>query len=134
MYCTPFRKYLLLDISLYPVEMFRYHEDGSKKLDACNRFFLCMVYFEPKHKISLSQIIYYSVYTWDMACIHPAPCFLLPALFTCHPFSVTRFFLLSWRTSFLARGANVQTLLSLVCYHLPTLCCFSHPNTPHRSS
>jgi hypothetical protein len=25
--------------------LFRYHEDGSKKLNACNRFFLCMVYF-----------------------------------------------------------------------------------------
>ncbi len=49
-------------------------------------------------------------------------CSLLPA------------FLLTWRTSFLARGANTHPLLSLVCYQLPTLCCFSHPNTPYRSS
>jgi hypothetical protein len=27
------------------VFLFHYHEDGSKKLNACNQFFLCMVYF-----------------------------------------------------------------------------------------
>ncbi len=42
--------------------------------------------------------------------------------------------LLTWRTSFLALGVNTHPLSSLVCYQLPTLCCFSHPNTPHRSS
>jgi hypothetical protein len=26
-------------------KLFRYREDGSKKLNACNQFFLCMVYF-----------------------------------------------------------------------------------------
>jgi hypothetical protein len=25
--------------------LFHYHEDGSKKLNACNQFFFCMVYF-----------------------------------------------------------------------------------------
>jgi hypothetical protein len=25
--------------------LFRYHEDGSKKLNACNQVYLCMVYF-----------------------------------------------------------------------------------------
>jgi hypothetical protein len=25
--------------------LFHYHEDGSKKLNACSLFFLCMVYF-----------------------------------------------------------------------------------------
>jgi hypothetical protein len=34
-------------------KLFRYHKDGSKKLNACNQFFLCMVYFYPKHKILL---------------------------------------------------------------------------------
>ncbi len=43
-------------------------------------------------------------------------------------------FLLTWRTSFLAHGANTHPLLSLVCYQLPTLCCFSHPNTPRGLS
>ncbi len=58
----------------------------------------------------------------------PAPCFSLPSTFTWDPY------LLIWRTSFLARDANVQLLLSLVCYQLFTLCCFTHPDTPHRSS
>ncbi len=88
------------------LEFFRYHEDGSKKLNACNQFFLRMVYFYPEHKI------------WFFTDrILQLPAFLLP-----------------WRTSFLACDANTHPLLSLVCYQLSALCCFSHPNTPHRSS
>ncbi len=68
-----------------------------------------------------------------MARINPAPCSSLPALFTCHPSFLLPAFLLTWRTSFLSRGANAHPLLSLVCYQLPNLCYFSHPNTPHRS-
>jgi hypothetical protein len=60
--------------------------------------------------------------------INPAPCFLLPTPFTYYPF------LLTWRTSFLARGANTHPLSCLVCYQLLTLCCFTQPDTPHRSS
>jgi hypothetical protein len=36
----------------------RYHDDGSKKLNACIRFFLHMVYLEPKHKQCYLQITY----------------------------------------------------------------------------
>jgi hypothetical protein len=90
--------------------------------------------FNLNTKSRYSQIIYGSVYTWDMARVNPAPCFLLPALFTCHPLFLLPAFLLTWRTSFLSRGANTHPLLSLVCYQLPTLCYFSHHHTPHRSS
>jgi hypothetical protein len=57
-----------------------------------------------------------------------------PLFFICHLSFLLPAFLLTWRTSFLARGATTHPLLSLVCYQLPTLCCSSHPNTPHRSS
>ncbi len=73
-------------------------------------------------KSRFSQIIYYSIYTSDEIHTNPAPCPLSPSI------------LLTWRTSFLARGANTHPLLSLVCCQLPTLCCFSQPSTPHRSS
>ncbi len=85
--------------------------------------------FNLNTKSCYSKIIYYSVYTWDMAHVNPpSPCFLLPTLFSCH------LFFLTWRTSFLARGANTHPLLSLVCYQLLTLCYSTHPDTPHRSS
>jgi hypothetical protein len=90
--------------------------------------------FNLNTKSCYSQIIYYSVHIWDMAHINPTHCFLLPALFTCHPLFLLPAFFLTWRTSFLARGANTHPLLSLVCYQLFTLCYFSHPDTPHRSS
>ncbi len=57
-----------------------------------------------------------------------------PLFFTCHPSFLLPAFLFTWRISFLAWGAKTHPFLSLVCYQLPTLCCFSHPNTPHRSS
>jgi hypothetical protein len=69
-----------------------------------------------------------------MACVNPPLASHCPLLFTCHPSFLLPTFLHTWRTSFLARGANTHPPLSLVCYQLPTLCYFSHPNTPHRSS
>jgi hypothetical protein len=108
--------------------LFPYHEDGSNKLNACNWFYLCVWFiFNLNSRYCYAKNIYYSVYTWDVAHVNPAPCFLLPALFTYNPF------LLTWRTSFLAPGANTHPLLSLVCYQLLTLCYFAHPDTPHRS-
>jgi hypothetical protein len=50
-----------------------------------------------------------------------------------NPLYVTHF-LLTWKTSFLHRGANTHPLLFLVCYQLFNLRHFSHPNRPHRSS
>jgi hypothetical protein len=41
------------DLHYHHPPVFRYHEVGSKKLNACIRFFLCVVYFEPKHKAML---------------------------------------------------------------------------------
>ncbi len=55
--------------------------------------------------------------------------FLLGTPYFCYPL-----YLLTWRTRFLARGLNTHPLFSLVCYQLHNLCCFSHPNTPYRSS
>jgi hypothetical protein len=49
------------------------------------------------------------------------------------PFTLPTFYLLG-EPAFLARGANAYPLLSLVCYQLFTLCCFTHPETSHRSS
>ncbi len=78
--------------------------------------------FNLNTKSIFSQIVYYSIYTSNEIRTNQTPCPLSPTI------------LLTWRTSFLARGANTHPLLSLVCYQLPTLCCFSHPSTSHRSS
>jgi hypothetical protein len=47
--------------------------------------------------------MYNSIYTSDEICSNPTPCPLSPSI------------LLTWRTSFLACGANSHPLLSLVC-------------------
>ncbi len=59
---------------------FRYHEVGSKKLNACIRFFLCMVYFNLSTKQCYSQITRnstqmhrYIAYNDSLA--NPPPCF-----------------------------------------------------------
>jgi hypothetical protein len=121
---------------LFIFYLFRYHEDGSKKLNACNQFFLCMVYLKPKYKISLfTEHTYITAFTHGIQLMLTPPLapyyplFLLATPYLCYPL-----FLLTWRTSYLAHGANTHPLLSLVCYQLLTLCYFSHPNTPHRSS
>jgi hypothetical protein len=62
------------------------------------------------------------------------PLLLIARSFYLPPLSMLPTFLLTWRTSYLARGANTHPLWSLVCYQLFTLCHFSHPNTPHKSS
>jgi hypothetical protein len=84
-------------------------------------------------KCCYSQIIYYSVHMQDIVHVNPALAPHCPHPLTCRPPSMLPTFLLTWRTSYLARGANTHPLLSLVCYRLFTLCHFSHPNTPHRS-
>jgi hypothetical protein len=67
--------------------------------------------------------------------INSGPCFLLSLpISICQSSLHYPFFLLTWRISFLDRGANTHSLLSLVCYRLFTLCHFSHPDTPQRSS
>jgi hypothetical protein len=38
-----------------PTVIVSYHDDGSKKLNACIRFFLHMVYLKPKHKVLLFE-------------------------------------------------------------------------------
>jgi hypothetical protein len=57
----------------------------------------------------------------------------LPLASYCLLFLLIPPFLLTWRTSFLARGANTHPLLSLVCYQLLTLSCITHPDTPYQS-
>jgi hypothetical protein len=88
--------------------------------------------FNLNTKSRFSQIVYYS-FASGIWLVSTQPCFLLPALFTHHTLLLLPAFLLTWRTSFLARGANSHPLMSLICYQLLTLCYFSHPNTPHRS-
>jgi hypothetical protein len=90
--------------------------------------------FNLNTKSHYSQIIYCSIYKPDTAGVNLAPCSSLPTFFTCNPLIMLPTFLLTWRTSYFACGANAHPLLSLVCYQLLTLCHFSHPNTPHRSS
>jgi hypothetical protein len=68
--------------------MFHYHKDGSKKLNACNQFFLSKVYFNLNTKSRYSQIVYYSIYTLDTTCINPTPCSSLPALLFATPHSL----------------------------------------------
>jgi hypothetical protein len=81
--------------------------------------------FNLNTKSRYSQKLYYSIYTWDTARVNPTPCSLLPAFFTCHPLFMLPTFLLTWRSSYLARGANIYPLLSLVCCQLLILCHFS---------
>jgi hypothetical protein len=72
--------------------LFRYHEDGSKQLNTCNQFFLCMVYFQPEHKISLftDRILQYLHIRYDLC--QPNPLLLIALSLACHPlFLVTRF-------------------------------------------
>ncbi len=85
-------------------------------------------------KSCYSQLIYYSIYTHDIAHVNPTPCSPLPALFYLPSSLYVTHFLHTWRTSYLACDSNTHPLLSLVCYQLFTLCHFSHPNIPHRSS
>ncbi len=54
-------------------------------------------------------------------------------LITCSLYLTPLFYLLG-EPAFLARSLNTHLLLSLVCYQLFTLCCFTHPDTPRRSS
>jgi hypothetical protein len=100
--------------------LFHYQEDGSKKLKAYSSCAWFIFILNTKISLFTDRIVQYLHIRLNPC--HPTPCPLLPA------------FLLTGRTSFLARGANTHPLLSLVCYQLPTLCCFSHPTTPHRSS
>ncbi len=56
--------------------MFRYHKEGSKKLNACNWFFLCMVYFSPKHKALLCTDHKLQCYIRNMVPHQPCPLLL----------------------------------------------------------
>jgi hypothetical protein len=49
------------------------------------------------------------------------------------PLTLTLFYV-HGKPASLARGANTHPLMSLVCYQLFTLCCFTHSKAPHRSS
>jgi hypothetical protein len=74
--------------------LFRYHEDGSKKLNACNQFFLRMVYFKPEHKISLftDHILQYLHTRYGFR--QPSPLLLIACSIYLPPFiPVTRFFI-----------------------------------------
>jgi hypothetical protein len=51
--------------------MFRSHEDGSKKLNACSLCIFCMVYFNLNTESYYLQIIYYSIYPLDNASLNP---------------------------------------------------------------
>ncbi len=79
-----------------------------------------------------NMLLLLHIYT-VMARINPALASHCPisSLFA-NPPCVAHFF--TWRTSFLDRGANTHPLFSLVCYRLLTLCCFTQPDSPHRSS
>jgi hypothetical protein len=66
--------------------------------------------------------------------VNPTPCSIVPSpLVFVTPSYATTFYLLG-EPAFLACSVNTHPLLSLVCYQLFTLCCFTHPKAPHRSS
>ncbi len=102
--------------------VFRYHEDGSKKLTHAACSSCAWFIFNLNTKSRYSRIIYYSINTSDEIRSNPIPHHLSPSI------------LLTWRTSFLACGLNIHPLLSWFAINCPTLCCFAHPSTPHRSS
>jgi hypothetical protein len=61
--------------------LFRYHEDGSKKLNACSLCIFHMVYFKPEHRILLftdhtSQYLHVRQYL-----VQPNPCSVFYPLF-----------------------------------------------------
>jgi hypothetical protein len=101
--------------------LFRYHEDGTKKLNTCSSIILCMVYFKPEHE---NLVIYRSYIT----------------IFTHHknaqstrPYSLC---LLTWRTSPLARGGEFpSTLVPGLLTTAPPFTSSPTPSHPtHRSS
>ncbi len=62
--------------------MFRYQEDGSKKLNTYSLFFLRIVYFNLNTESHYLQIIYDSIHTLDNTCSSSTPCSLLPLYLT----------------------------------------------------
>jgi hypothetical protein len=89
--------------------LIRYHEDGSKKLNACCLCISRMVYFNLNTEISSYYGLYISIFT----------CYLLPHL--THPLASHHYStcLLTWRTNFFVMVANTHPPLSLVCQQLP---------------
>ncbi len=89
--------------------LFRYHEDGSKKVNACSLCIFHMVYFQLEHRVLwfTDHILQY---------LHVRQCLIQPnPLLPFIPFLLT----CTWRTSFFARGVNTHLLLSLVYWQLP---------------
>ncbi len=120
MYSYIFINIHILSVVYSPYDKFvvnvRYHDDGSKKLNACTRVFLHMVYFSPKHKALLFADKVYDIHMHR--CMHTTtmiscqPISLLPALALSCPFHMVQpfFYLLGDPASF-ARGANTHPLL-----------------------
>jgi hypothetical protein len=88
-----------------PMIHVRYHDDGSKKLNACIRFFLHMVYFNLNAKQCYSQITYNdthlhrSIYAHMTILYQFSPCFSVLLQFS--PFHTAQpLFLLTWRSCF----------------------------------
>ncbi len=114
----------------------RYHNDGSKELNACIRFFLHMVYLKPKHKSLLFADNMYGInmhthihLQWCFSWL-TRPCFclwFLPLPFACINHSL---YLLGDPSSY-ARVANIHPPSSLVSYQLFSPCCLTRPeDTP----
>jgi hypothetical protein len=88
--------------------VFRYHEDRSKKLNACCSCISCMVYFYPEHRNLIIWRLYVTIFTcYFNASFNLTPCLLLPCVY-----------LLGGPTSLLMM-VNTHPPLSLVCQQLP---------------
>jgi hypothetical protein len=110
----------------------RYHNHGSKELNACIGFLLHMVYLYPKHKSLLFADNMYEInmhsYIHLQWCFpwSTHPCFhlwLIPFPFA---WISVLLYLLEDPSSY-ERGANIHPLSSLVSYQLSSPCCLTHP-------
>ncbi len=110
----------------------RYHDGGSKELNACIQFLLHMVYLWPKHKLLLFADNMYKInmhaYIHLQWCFPwlTHPCFHLWLI----PFPLARIncplYLLGDPSS-CDRGANIHPLSFLISYQLFPPCCLNHP-------
>jgi hypothetical protein len=106
--------------------MFRYHEDGSKKLNSCRLFFFCAWFiFNLKTKSRYSQLVYYGIYTSDEIHSNPTPLPLITHYFT---------YLENQLSCLWCEYPSILVHPSTLAINCPPFAASSHPSTSHRSS
>ncbi len=90
--------------------------------------------FNLNTKSRYSQIKYASIFIQDIAHVNPAPCSSLSALFYLPPLIYVTHFFIYLENQLSCSWHEYPSTLDPGLLTLFTLCHFSHPNTPQRSS